>query len=225
MAIGKTPGGLSVSSVRRSISRLVPTRIRRWRRTSKWERKWTERDAFGWQVEEVAPEFVHAVEAEWLRAGTSVLDVGCGAGENAAWLAAHGFVVLGVDVSAVAISRAKGAHDERENLDFDVVDVTKTGVLDQNFDAVIDRGCLHGIPPQLRQAYARNVKRWVRPDGPLVITMHTGSEQDAGVRQRQLEELLAPEFRGEDRLERVRIGEKNGQPIWGVTFLLRRVEL
>jgi methyl halide transferase len=71
---------------------------------------WNEHYASGqmpWDSDEPDPALVATVEAGTIPAGRA-LEVGCGTGTNALWLAAHGFNALGVDVSPLAIDRARG---------------------------------------------------------------------------------------------------------------------
>ncbi|MBK9295994.1 MAG: methyltransferase domain-containing protein [Candidatus Microthrix sp.] len=66
-------------------------------------------------------------EASHLQTGRA-LDVGCGEGADAIWLAKQGWDVTATDISAVAIDRARAAADEAD------VDPTFTAV-----DSVVDR--------------------------------------------------------------------------------------
>jgi cyclopropane fatty-acyl-phospholipid synthase-like methyltransferase len=71
-----------------------------------WEKKWRNPgDGFGWKLGEVAAEVRDAFEAGWLTKGMTILDLGCGAGENAAWLA-HRCDVTAIDISKTAIAEA-----------------------------------------------------------------------------------------------------------------------
>src|SRR5207302_11255421 len=57
-----------------------------------------------WDIGRPQPAFVELVQAGELNKGR-VLDVGCGTGENALYLAERGFSVAGVDLSTRAIDR------------------------------------------------------------------------------------------------------------------------
>ena len=81
------------------------------------------------------------------------LDVGCGTGTNALYLAQRGLTVVGVDFSpqAIALAREK-AERARVAVDFHVADVTRLDSLDirEPFDFVLDMGCLHSIAAAAR---------------------------------------------------------------------------
>jgi SAM-dependent methyltransferase len=76
--------------------------------------------------------------------GLQVLDVGCGEGKNAAYLAERGAAVLAVDVSPHAIRNARSAWPTL-NIDWRIADVlglrNLTGA--RSFDLVIAYGLLH----------------------------------------------------------------------------------
>ncbi len=59
-----------------------------------------------WIIDQAQPDLIAAVEKGEV-CGPTVLDVGCGAGDNAIYLASRGFDVNGIFVSAKAISIAK----------------------------------------------------------------------------------------------------------------------
>jgi SAM-dependent methyltransferase len=79
------------------------------------------------------------VEALELRAGTRVLDAGCGPGRHALALAARGIDVLGVDLSPEFVALARASAEARgltEQARFEVGDI-RTLAYDACFDAVI----------------------------------------------------------------------------------------
>src|SRR5690606_10076573 len=74
-----------------------------------WEAKWRRSDfAAPWLGRGAPAELVRAVSEGWLAPGASALDIGCGEGDVAAWLAEHGFPAVGVDIAPAAIERARG---------------------------------------------------------------------------------------------------------------------
>ena len=88
------------------------------------------------------------------------LDLGCGTGSNAVYLAKQGWEAVGIDFVPSAIARAKErALAIRARANFvtgDVTDLRQAGVVG-TFDLVIDIGCYHTIPARLRAAYEAQV--------------------------------------------------------------------
>jgi 2-polyprenyl-3-methyl-5-hydroxy-6-metoxy-1,4-benzoquinol methylase len=104
-----------------------------------------------------------ALLAEWLprfERGRA-LDVACGAGRNALHLAAHGFAVTALDISAVALERARAAAAERGiAVDWRCVD------LDEDLDNTLPGGGFDLI------VWVRYVHRTLMPH--LVARLNTG---------------------------------------------------
>ena len=113
-------------------------------------------DRFGkppWIIDQAQPDLIAAVEKGEV-CGPTVLDVGCGAGNNAIYLASRGFDVTGVDVSAKAISIAKQKASEAEvDVTFITLDALKIGTLNKRFDTLIDFGLFHNITGDNRERY------------------------------------------------------------------------
>lgn len=150
---------------------LTSTIYRRFQ-AKKWEGRWCKEDShFAWELNAHAPSVAHSLRNGWLVPGMEVLDIGCGLGFNAAWLAQHNFNVLGIDVSKTVIAKARSLHPACENLEFLTLDVTASGKLQRQFDAVVDRGCFHGISTKLHRDYVRNLGLWLKPGGVALILM------------------------------------------------------
>jgi 2-polyprenyl-3-methyl-5-hydroxy-6-metoxy-1,4-benzoquinol methylase len=97
------------------------------------------------------------------------LDVGCGEGVNATYLAQQGFSVVGLDFVPAALTmaraRAERAHADVEFHECDVVDYEATSP----FDLVVDSGCLHHMPKTKLHAYRARLDEWLAPGGDFVL--------------------------------------------------------
>jgi len=95
----------------------------------------------------------------------SVLDVGCGTGEHALYLAERGHAVVGVDLSPRAIELAEAKARERGSpAVFEVWDALRVDELGRPFDTALDVGMFHTLTDEERPIYARSL--W-RVDGPV----------------------------------------------------------
>jgi SAM-dependent methyltransferase len=96
----------------------------------------------------------------------SVLDAGCGTGENALHLAGLGHSVLGVDFVAAAIERAVAKATERGlAAEFLVADALDLAVLGRTFDTILDVGLFHTFGDAERPRYAASLGAVLRPGG------------------------------------------------------------
>lgn len=100
----------------------------------------------------------------------SALDVACGEGRNAIWLAERGWDVTGVDFSGVALEKARRVAAERG------VEVAwvKADVLhwesERDFDLVLV-AYVH-LPPEPRLRLMEKAVSWVAPGGDLLLVGH-----------------------------------------------------
>jgi SAM-dependent methyltransferase len=104
------------------------------------------------------------------RIAGSVLDAGCGTGENALLLAAQGHPVLGVDFAAAAIERAaaKAAHRGLP-VEFLVADALDLAALGRTFDTVLDVGLFHTFSDAERPRYAASLGAALWPGGRVFL--------------------------------------------------------
>lgn len=123
---------------------------------------------------------VTAAEDTGLTVGTSV-DLACGDGRHARWLAAHGWQVKAVDFSEIAIeqARAKDSDDGRDGSVDWVVGDAMTWTPDEPVDLVVI-GFLHLDPGSLSRVL-RNAGGWLRPGGHLVYLGHAAENLRRGV--------------------------------------------
>jgi 2-polyprenyl-3-methyl-5-hydroxy-6-metoxy-1,4-benzoquinol methylase len=102
-------------------------------RREDWDARYTEKD-FVWTVE---PNRFLVAEVSELPPGRA-LDLACGEGRNAVWLAARGWGVTGVDFSSVAIEKAEALAAHRGvAVDWRVADLEDYDPPAQTFDLVV----------------------------------------------------------------------------------------
>jgi cyclopropane fatty-acyl-phospholipid synthase-like methyltransferase len=100
----------------------------------------------------------------------TVLDAGCGTGENALYLAALGHSVLGVDFAAAAIDRAVAkAADRGLAVEFRVADALDLRVLERTFDTIVDIGLFHTLGDPERPLYVDSLRAALRPGGQAFL--------------------------------------------------------
>lgn len=118
-----------------------------------------------WDISRPQPAFVELVRAGELSKGL-VLDIGCGTGENALFLAENGFSVVGVDLSNRAIAAAKEkAIVRRLKVDFRVGNALSLSFQASHFGNCIDSGLFHTFNDHDRLAFAREIARILRTNG------------------------------------------------------------
>lgn len=117
-----------------------------------------------WDIGRPQPAVVRLADAGAITG--EVLDVGCGTGENALFLAARGHAVLGLDAAAGAIAKARAKAAERgSDVKFVVGDALDLARLGRTFDTALDVGLLHCLQPDERRAYAASLRAALRPGG------------------------------------------------------------
>jgi len=130
-----------------------------------------------WDTGKPNPEIVGLEETGWISG--SVLDAGCGTGENALYLASRGHEVWGVDAAINAIRKAaKKAQDRGIPARFLKADALELGRLGRTFDTVVDCGLFHTFSDRERERYVESLSAVLGHGGKLVIWCF--SDQEAG---------------------------------------------
>jgi SAM-dependent methyltransferase len=168
----------------------------------------------------VAPELIRVLD-EGLVAPCKVLEIGCGTGSDAVFLAQRGFEVTAVDHSPMAIERARVRAELEDSLPrFLLADVFEFAQTAGQFDFVYDAGLYHYVRQFDLDRYLDVLWRVTRP-GSLYLTL-AGASGEAGrggpphVTKRQLYNELGR------LLEMVRLApcrlasphSKEGYPAW-----------
>jgi SAM-dependent methyltransferase len=109
-------------------------------------------------------------ESEGLAPGRA-LDLACGAGRNAVWLAERGWTVLGADFSDVALENARGLAAERGvEVEWVQADLREWEPPAQAFDLVV---VLYlQVPGDELRSELRNAAEAVAPGGTILVVGH-----------------------------------------------------
>jgi len=124
-------------------------------------------------------------EAEGLSPGRA-LDVGCGEGADAIWLAERGWDVVGMDISQVALDRAAAharetAPGAAARISWQQADLIQSPPPPDAFD-LVNVQFMH-LPSAPRATMFRGLAAAVRAGGTLLVVAHHPSDLESGVKR------------------------------------------
>jgi len=145
-----------------------------------------------WDIGKPQPAFQKAAD----KIVGSVLDAGCGTGENALFLAGRGRIVTGFDFLEEPIGRAKRKASERGlAATFLVKDALGLQAWTERFDNVIDSGLFHGFSDSDRVTYVQGLRTVLKTGGRLFLLCFSeetpGTEGPRRVSQKELRAAFA----------------------------------
>jgi SAM-dependent methyltransferase len=151
-----------------------------------------------WDTGEPDAHLVELFEAGELPAGR-VLEVGCGTGTNALWLAQRGFDVTATDLAPLAIEKAEAKRPAAglpagARVRFAVADFLTDAPAGAPFDLVFDRGVFHVFDEaSVRARFAERAASALRVGGRwLSLAGSTeGPARDHGPPRRSARDLVA----------------------------------
>lgn len=134
-------------------------------------------DETPWDTGEVPPEVRRVTRDGTVSPPGRALDVGCGTGTNVFYLAHRGFEVTGIDVSRLAINRARRKAEEHGvAVEFHAFDVTKLhrpgSPAVGPMDFVLDIGCFHTLDGPARGDYVEMLRHVLAPEGHYLQYVH-----------------------------------------------------
>jgi SAM-dependent methyltransferase len=135
-----------------------------------WDQRYLERD----QLWSGQPNGTLVTEVSALTPGR-VLDVGCGEGADAIWLASNGWDVTALDVSRVALDRAAAhARDAGVTISWVHAGLAEAALTPASFDLVSAQ--YPALPRTPDAAAERALLAAVAPGGALLLVHHAGME-------------------------------------------------
>lgn len=131
--------------------------------TPPWDTKAPKETVVAWQ------------DGGWVRG--DVLDVGCGLGDNAIYLAKNGHHVTGLDISPTALKTAeRRAADAGVEVTFAVADSTTLEGYTDAFDTIVDSGMFHCLDDDGKRSYAAAAHRATRPGATLLLSCFSDAQ-------------------------------------------------
>jgi SAM-dependent methyltransferase len=150
------------------------------------------------------------------------LDLGCGYGRVAIFLARLGWSVDGIDFipKAIAVARQRAsAVGVSERARFHVASAARLDFLRPPYDLAVDIGCMHSFTEELLRGYQSELARLLRPGGSYVLFAHLSDtdgdgndDKPHGISEDRIDRLMADDF----QLERVEHGiiQVEDRPPW-----------
>ncbi|MCS6826431.1 MAG: class I SAM-dependent methyltransferase [Caldilinea sp.] len=159
------------------------------------------------------------------------LDLGCGFGRGALFLARLGWEVDAIDFIPLAIEEAQRRAQQAglaEKIHFHLAPVEQLDFLEGPYDFALDVGCAHNFTPEQLRRYHAGLARLLRPGAVFLWFAHLNEEDATPERRRWLDEAqMRAIFAAGFTLERVEYGQTQvgDQPPWrSAWFWFRRVE-
>lgn len=177
-----------------------------------------------WERQPLPPELEALVEGPRALPPGRVLDLGCGTGAHAVYLARHGWRVTGVDLVTGALEkahrRAAAAGVDVQLIEGDVTRLDALG-LSPGYRLLLDAGCFHGLTDPEREAYVKGVTALRDPDAAMLLFAFTPAWRGPAPRGASSEEIASvfgPSWRlvrsEPAREARLPLPLKNANPMW-----------
>jgi ubiquinone/menaquinone biosynthesis C-methylase UbiE len=137
---------------------------------AEWSAAYRVGDHLGWDHSSPSAELVGYILGGGYPPRARVLDLGCGTGADAIFLAGQNYEVHGLDFSPEALRLARQrANEFGVTIGWHECSALTTPFDNGYFDLVTDRGCCHYMRGPARRRYAEEVARILRPGGALFL--------------------------------------------------------
>jgi SAM-dependent methyltransferase len=151
----------------------------------------------------------------------SVLDVGCGTGEHALYLAQRGHEVWGIDSSPTAIQKARDkAASSGVTATFHVADALHLEALGRTFEMVIDSGLFHVFSDEARRLFVTSLAQVLQLGGTYYLLCFSDQQPGSGSGPRRVSQAeIAATFQEGWRVKEIQpthfeTTDGQGAPAW-----------
>ena len=120
-----------------------------------------------WEIRHHDENLEKVFAGDW-RESLSVLELGCGSGNDAIWFAKKGFNVTAVDISEKEINLAKEKSKGISNINYILDDIYSFST-EEKFDIIYDRGCIHNNLSNLQNILFPKLYQLLKDDGKIII--------------------------------------------------------
>ena len=150
------------------------------------------------------------------------LDLGCGYGRSARYLAQKGWLADGVDFVELAIVEARAQAEKAglsERVQFHMGSVAEMPFLTAEYDLAIDVGCMHSLTEEQQQGYRDELLRLLPAGAVYLLFAHLRGEDEVvdedkprGITENEIRQLFSTGF----VLEKVELGwtQVEDKPAW-----------
>lgn len=172
---------------------ILPHGLEGIRLLDRWDADYRGQTPPAWDIGRPADELQRIVK-EGIVHACRVVDLGCGSGTDAIFLARQGFDVTAIDISPTALSQAEEkARKAGVSVRWVLADVLALPHL-ESFDFIYDRGCYHNVRDQSLTAYIEAVRRLSHPGTKFLLVSARRDETAAADAPGVTEEELRFDF-------------------------------
>ncbi len=145
----------------------------------KWNRRYHEADT-PWNMGIPSRELTRVMNEGLIR-GRSALELGCGTGTNAVFLAQQGWQVTAIDGAPLAIARARQLAEQHQvTVNWMEGDVCDLPELEMTFDFLFDRGCFHCVRLVNVSGYLETLRKCTHTGSQLLVLTGNSNETREG---------------------------------------------
>jgi 2-polyprenyl-3-methyl-5-hydroxy-6-metoxy-1,4-benzoquinol methylase len=171
-----------------------------------WDERYRKQDT-PWENGQPHPEMQRLFN-HYITSGQAVLEIGCGLGTNARWLAKAGYKVIAIDISATAITTAKQTPPlpDSQTINFINLDFCQAWQQLPLFPVIFDCAVLQVLPDETsRRDFVKAIAQltekngyWINiscsKDQAEIIAEQTGVKAPPNLSAKEIIDIVEPAF-------------------------------